>query len=108
MSNSVLKSFSSDTFLPAAAVVLTILAVSGCGYLRPARDHVPARAVPAMIAAQTLNPEAGKNHKVVTGLDGTVAQNVNASYAKSFVKTGTGGTTSAQNFQGLSGVGGDN
>jgi hypothetical protein len=76
---------------------------SGCGYLMQARDHAVPAAVPAMQASQTLNPEAGKNHKVVAGLDGTVGKKVGDSYAKTF----DGGKRVDANaaFQGTEGLG---
>lgn len=72
-----------------AAVPLAIMAALlfvGCGYARQVREDVPPRAVPAARLAQTLNPDAGKNRKVVAGLDGEAAKNTGAAYAKSFGK----------------------
>lgn len=84
-------------------VLFASLLSTGCGYVRQARDHVEPTAVPAMMAAQTLNPEAGRNRKVVAGLDGKAAASVNDAYAKSFQrqKAQVGAT---EGFQGLSGL----
>lgn len=78
---------------------------SGCGYLMQARDHAVPTAVPAMQAAQTLNPEAGKNRKVVAGLDGTAGANVGEAYSQTF----EGGERVDPNsaFQGTEGLGQD-
>ena len=68
--------------LTATAVVASLS--GGCAYLSQARDHAEPTAVPAMQAAQTLNPEAGNNRRVVAGLDGGASKNVGTAYAKSF------------------------
>lgn len=85
------------------SLVAAAVATSGCGYLRQTRDNTPPVAVPQMIAAQTLNPEAGKNRKVVTGLDGKVAQNVNEGYAKSFERQDSQ-KRAVEAFTGVSGL----
>lgn len=88
------------------AVVFVSTLSTGCGYTKQARDTVHPTAVPAMMAAQTLNPDAGRNRKVVAGLDGAAGENVSDAYAKSFQrqKAQVGGTES---FQGLSGLSSD-
>jgi hypothetical protein len=87
----------------AAAFAVTALG-SGCGHLRQARDHADAYAVPTVKAEQTLNPEAGRNRKVVAGLDGKAAQNVGEGYAKSFEREEG---QSTQGFQGLDSLSSD-
>jgi len=72
---------------------------SGCGYLMQARDHAEPVAVSAVIESQTLNPEAGRNQKVVAGLSGDAAQNVNDAYANSF-----GASEATEGFQGVEGL----
>ncbi len=87
-------------------VLVTILAASfaatafasGCGHVRQARDHASPYAVPSVMAEQTLNPEAGRNRKVVAGLDSGAAANVHAGYVKSFVRSDG---QSTKGFQGL-------
>lgn len=86
-----------------ALAVIGGVAVSGCGYLKQSRENVPMRSVAAVKEAQTLNPEAGNNRKVVAGLDGSAASNVNDGYAKSFERKSQ--QDAANSFQGLSGVG---
>ncbi len=86
-----------------AATVAGAALLGGCGYLRQAREDVRPTAVPAVQLAQTLNPEAGKNRKVVAGLDGAVAKNVDAAYVKSF-ETQKGSTRAVDTFVGLSGL----
>jgi hypothetical protein len=92
-------------FLAVAMAGISLLA--GCGYLRQSRDDFAMDTVPVMRLAQTLNPEAGKNHKAVTGLDAVAAQNVNASYEKSFVKAESTQKSAAQAFLGLAGLSND-
>ena len=75
---------------------------SGCGHLRQARDHADPYAVPTVKAEQTLNPEAGKNRRVVAGLDGVAGQNVADGYAKSFVRQEGQSTSSFQGLEDLS------
>jgi len=89
--------------LTAAGLVASLS--TGCGYLLQARDNAVPTAVPSMRYAQTLNPEAGKNRKVVAGLDGNAAQNVSDSYANSFERKAE--TDSTASFQGLEGLGSD-
>jgi hypothetical protein len=76
---------------------------SGCTYLKQAREDVTPAAVPAMHAAQTLNPDAGKNRKVVAGQDGRAAAKVSESYAKSFERSSQ--QKAAESFQGTAGLG---
>jgi hypothetical protein len=85
----------------AAALVCGGL-TAGCGHLMQARDHVEPLAVPVMMQEQVMNPEAGKNRKVVAGLDGNAAANVSESYSKTFIKTEKQSTTSFQGLEGLS------
>ena len=84
-----------------AAVLL-----SGCSVFRQAREDVKPQAVPAMVAAQTLNPEAGKNRKVVAGLDGAAAKNVELGYVNSFERKASTEKIGAS-FVGLSGISSD-
>jgi hypothetical protein len=86
-----------------AALAVTALG-SGCGHLRQARDQAAPYAVPTVRAEQTLNPEAGKNRKVVAGLDGSAAVNVGEGYAKSFEREQG---QSTEGFQGLSSLSSD-
>jgi len=83
------------------AVLATALG-SGCGHLRQARDHADPYAVPTVKAEQTLNPEAGRNRKVVAGLDGNAAKNVETGYAKSFQRSEGQSTAGFQGMEGLS------
>ena len=83
-------------------------ALSGCsclshGCLTMARDNVVPTAVPAMQMAQTLNPEAGNNRKVVSGIDGIAASNVSDAYAGSFERT-QAYQDSTEGFQGVQGL----
>lgn len=93
---------------PAVAPVLLValcgtLLSSGCGgYFRQTRDHFDFQAKPAVTRAQTLNPEAGKNRKVVAGLDGAAATQASASYVKSFERQSPG--KAVESFTGLSGI----
>jgi hypothetical protein len=87
----------------AAAFAATAIG-SGCGHLRQARDHADAYAVPTVKAEQTLNPEAGKNRKVVAGLDGKAAAKAGEGYVESF---GEEQGQSTESFQGLSGLSSD-
>ncbi len=85
-------------------VLLASLLANGCGYARQVRESVEPTAVPAMRSAQTLNPEAGRNRKVVAGLDGAPAKSVSDGYAKSFQRQNSqvGATESFQGMGGLS------
>ena len=99
----------SPSGLVSSAVVGSVVAsllLTGCGYTRQVRDSVPPDAVPQMLAAQTLNPEAGKNRKVVTGMDGQVAENINKGHAKTFEKTETQ-KRAVDAFTGVSGLSGN-
>lgn len=92
-------------FITILATAFTAAALgSGCGHLRQARDHADPYAVPTVKAEQTLNPEAGRNRKVVAGLDGSAAVNVGDGYAKSFVRQEG---QSTQGFQGLDSLSAD-
>lgn len=94
---------------PFLRVVLVLAATGlagGCTYLSQARDEVVPAAVPSMREAQTLNPDAGKNRKVVAGLDGRAGAKVSESYAKSFEKQ-QGQQKAVETFQGMSGVSGN-
>jgi len=95
-------------------VLIGIVAVaaltSGCsrlGYFEQARDSVVYTSVPQMRMAQTLNPEASKNRKVVAGLDSQVARNIHETYAKSFVKAEAEQQRAGSIFLGLQGVAND-
>jgi len=98
---------SKQTNSPALGRVFLALALSaslgGCTYLIQAREDVEPTAVPTMRAAQTLNPDAGKNRKVVAGLDGRAGANLSTTYAKSF-EAAKGGRGASRLFEGLSGV----
>jgi len=83
--------------------MLTVVSSSvGCGYVRQAREDAQPNAVREMRVAQTLNPDASKNHKVVAGLDGTAASKVNESYTKTFDRKAP--TSAVDTFAGLSGL----
>lgn len=97
-----MQSISRAVWSRATAVLVATTLSSGCGYLMQARDNARPTAVPAMHAAQTLNPEAGKNRKVVAGLDATTGKKVGDGYAKSF-EPSQGDSLS---FQGTGALGG--
>lgn len=89
-----------------AAAALT----AGCSrmsYFQQAQDYPQYTAVPAMRAAQILNPEASKNRKVVAGLDAQVAKNIHETYAKSFIKAESEQQRAGSVFLGLAGVAND-
>ena len=85
-------------------------AASGCGngYLRQSRDNFHMVHTPTINQSQVLNPDAGKNRKVVAGLDGAAAANVGVAYSKSFSKEQASQGRAALSFIGLQGIGGDN
>jgi hypothetical protein len=86
-----------------ALIAAASLLVSGCGgYLLQSRDMYDMYRAPQTAQAQILNPEAGKNQRVVAGLDGPAAEQVNASYVQSFERTAE--TKAAQTFAGLAGI----
>jgi hypothetical protein len=87
----------------AIAVTMALAVTSGCGYLRLARDNVPMTAAPEVARLQTLNPEAGRNPKVVAGLDAQAAVKVQESYVKSFERTDTQ-SRAIETFAGLTGL----
>ena len=76
-------------------------------YLTHARDRSDMVAVPAMRSAQTLNPEAGRNRRVVTGLDSQIAKNINEGYGKSFIKQEATQRSANSLFLGLQGISND-
>ena len=78
------------------------LAVAGCGYLRQGKDTYEMYRAPQAAQLQKLNPEAAKNRKVVAGLHGPAAQQVEGAYVKSFERTAE--TKAVQTFAGLAGV----
>lgn len=86
--------------LPVALVVASTLA--GCTYLKQTREDVQPVAYESMKQNQTLNPDAGKNRKVVAGLEGKAAVNLSESYTKSF-QAAKGGRGASEVFQGISG-----
>lgn len=67
-----------------ALLVVSGSVVAGCTYLKQTREDVRPVAVPAVQEAQTLNPDASKNRKVVAGLDGHAAVATVAGYTKTF------------------------
>jgi hypothetical protein len=82
---------------------LAPLLAGGCaGYFRQARDVYDYRAKPEMVRQQTLNPEAGKNRKVVAGLDGPAAATVNKAYVEGFERQKA--TKATEAFVGLTGI----
>lgn len=93
----------------AGTVALLAIAVSaavgGCTYLKQAREDVKPQAVPAMHAAQTLNPDASKNRKVVAGLDGNAAASTVKSYDKTFEANRS--TSAKEAYQGGTAAGGN-
>jgi hypothetical protein len=87
--------------LAAFAVAGSMLA-PGCGYMQQGKDVYVMYRAPEAARLQTLNPEAGKNHKVVAGLDGAAADQVNKSYVKGFERQTE--TKAVQTFAGLAGI----
>jgi len=86
-----------------AVISAASLLLSGCGgYLLQSKDMYGMYRAPQTAQAQILNPEAGKNQRVVAGLDGPAAEQVNASYVNSFERTAE--TKAAQTFAGLAGI----
>ena len=88
-------------------LVLTAVAgallLSGCGgYLHQSKDSYDMYRAPQTAQSQILNPDAGKNRRVVAGLDGPAAEQVNQSYVKSFERTAE--TKAVQTFAGLAGI----
>jgi len=92
-----------DFILIAALGCVTLL--GGCGYLRQSQDTFVMDDAPRVTKSQILNPDAGRNPRVVAGLDAAVAKNVNESYQKSFVKADAGQQRAAMTFLGLQGIG---
>lgn len=78
-----------------------IAAVSGCTYLQQTREDVQPVAVLSMRTAQTLNPDASKNRKVVVGQDGRASAKVSEAYVKSFESNSTK-QKATEAFQGTS------
>jgi len=76
--------FYGHRFLSLAMAIGAGICLGGCSYTSGGRDYYDMYRAPAAAEAQVLNPEAGKNRKVVAGLDGPAAERVNASYTKSF------------------------
>ena len=105
-----MKAVNKNQLMVVVAVLAAASLSAGCsrmGYLRQARDDFDFAAVPEMKAAQTLNPEAGRNRKVVAGLDSKVAQNIHEGYAKSFIKADATQQDAGGVFLGLKGVSND-
>lgn len=87
--------------LPVALAFAATLA--GCTYLKQTREDVQPVAYESMKQNQTLNPDAGKNRKVVAGLDGRAAAKLSTSYSKSF-EAAKGGKGASQTFEGITGA----
>ncbi len=86
-----------------AIAVASPLLLAGCGgYLKQGKDMYDMYRAPQTAQAQILNPEAGKNQRVVAGLDGPAAEQVNTTYVQSFERTAE--TKAAQTFAGLAGI----
>jgi hypothetical protein len=95
---------SKTALLPVLLVALLApVFAGGCiSYFRQSRDYFDFQAKPEMVRQQVLNPEAGKNRKVVAGLDGPAAAVVNESYVKGFDRQTP--TKATEAFVGLSGI----
>jgi len=86
-----------------ALVAGALSAAAGCGYVHSGtKDHYDMWRAPTAAHAQVLNPEAGKNRKVVAGMDGPAAEQVNKSYVKAFDREPP--KKAIEGFAGLSGV----
>lgn len=86
-----------------ALAVAAPLLLAGChGYLALPKDNYDMYRAPAAAQSQILNPEAGKNRKVVAGLDGAAAGEVTKSYTKSFEREVP--KSASETFVGLSGI----
>src|SRR4029079_16037890 len=93
-----------DTRRMMFAALAGVTLLGGCGYLRQSQDTFVMDDAPRIVRSQILNPDAGRNPRVVAGLDAVVAQNINESYQKSFVGQQPG-QRAAMTFLGLQGVG---
>lgn len=98
-----MKTPATRPFLAVAVTLALAGSLGGCTYLKQSRDEVVPVAVPSMREAQTLNPDAGKNRKVVAGLDGRAGAKVSEGYSKSFEKQ-QGQQKATESFQGMAGV----
>jgi hypothetical protein len=84
-------------------VVAGTMLLSGCGgFLIQAKEDYWMYRAPVVAQSQILNPEAGKNRKVVAGLDGPAAEQVNHAYVQSFEREAE--TKAADTFSGLAGI----
>ena len=73
-----------DYFQRAASLVATTLLLAGCASSTPQWDRSFGHAVRANLAAQTIDPQAGRAAGVAEGMDGKAALNAQKSYARSF------------------------
>jgi hypothetical protein len=65
-------------------LILGVLAVAGCASTAPRADATFGDAVRVNIAAQTLDPAAGKNNDPVAGIDGQAGKLAIDRYRESF------------------------
>ncbi len=79
--------------------------LAGCLAIHTPGTDLKGSSVVAATKSQILDPGAGKDRRVVTGLDATAAKNTSEGYAKSFERQG-GADRAVDTFTGLSGVGG--
>lgn len=84
---------------------LGVAFLGGCLAIHTARADLKGSSVVAATKSQILDPGAGKDRRVVTGMDATAAKNTSEGYAKSFERQG-GAERAVDTFTGLSGVGG--
>mgnify|MGYP003333352066 FL=1 len=87
--------------MPALGVAL----LAGCLAVHTARQDLKGSSVVVATKSQVLDPGAGKDRRVVTGMDATAAKNTSEGYAKSFERQG-GAQRAVDTFTGLSGAGG--
>ena len=70
--------------MPALGVAL----LAGCLAVHTARQDLKGSSVVVATKSQVLDPGAGKDRRVVTGMDATAAKNTSEGYAKSFERQG--------------------
>lgn len=87
------------------ALTLIAIALTGCAAMEESAPHLDGQmgqAARAIWAAQTLNPQAGRNADPVNGIDGVSAVTVIHSYQQSSSATGSG-SSGASTSSGSSG-----
>lgn len=90
---------------PVLAVVVTLLALTGCQH-RWQEDPEFGVAVRNLAAAQYVNPDAPVANKPLPGLDGPAAAASVKSYQRSFEggKSSAGGSTGSSSGSGVDGI----